>query len=182
MDHHNLIVLLAAVVVLQIIALGRSFMTASTPPGLAALTAAVTAATNAMNAAAALIQSLANQEGDSDAAVGALAPGLLEAASSLQAAVTAASPPPAAPLTVGPAVADTPVVGSAYSLTLEATGGVAPVSVTVDGLPDGLAFDATTLMITGTPTAGGAYVVSVTAHDSSEPTAESATQTYDWTF
>lgn len=157
-------------------------MTASTPPGLSALTAAVTAATNAMTSAAALIQNLANQGGDSDAAVGALAPALQDAASSLEAAVKAASPPPTAPLTVGPAVADAPVVGSPYSLTLETAGGVGQVTVTVDGLPDGLAFDAATLMITGTPTTSGAYTVTATASDSSEPTAETATQTYSWTF
>ncbi|ACO33900.1 Ig domain protein [Acidobacterium capsulatum ATCC 51196] len=71
------------------------------------------------------------------------------------------------------------VLGQAYTATLNATGGTTPYSysVTSGALPAGLTLDATTGTISGTPTAAGASVFTVTVTDSSS-TAETATDTY----
>jgi hypothetical protein len=55
-------------------------------------------------------------------------------------------------------------VGSPYSAALESSGGLAPVILTVTGLPAGLAFDGA--RITGTPKVSGAFALAVTATDS----------------
>ncbi|WP_233235064.1 autotransporter domain-containing protein [Bordetella sp. LUAb4] len=61
----------------------------------------------------------------------------------------------AAPLVVSPAAGALAAgtVGTPYSQTFSITGGTAPYSVSMTGaLPDGLAFDASTLKLSGTPT------------------------------
>jgi len=72
----------------------------------------------------------------------------------------------------------TSYAGNAYSLTLAVTGGVSPYTWAVSGLPPGLAFNATTLAIAGTPTTAGAYPVSVTVTDANQ---RAVTATYTHT-
>ena len=72
------------------------------------------------------------------------------------------------------------VVGSAYSQTLAATGGVAPYtwSVSSGSLPAGLALDPSAGTISGTPTAVGTSTFSVTATDSGTSARQTATQSF----
>jgi hypothetical protein len=69
-------------------------------------------------------------------------------------------------------------VGTAYSQTLAASGGVTPYtwSVTTGTLPAGLSLDDSTGIITGTPTAAGTSDFTVTVTDSTTPTALTATK------
>jgi hypothetical protein len=60
-------------------------------------------------------------------------------------------------------------VGTAYSYTLGATGGVTPYSWSASGLPSGLSVNATSGVLSGTPTTAGTYSVTVTVTDSSSP-------------
>jgi hypothetical protein len=69
-------------------------------------------------------------------------------------------------------------VGVSYKSSVSATGGVAPITYSAAGLPDGLSM-AGTGDITGTPTTVGQYSVRVTATDSSRTTAPvTASATY----
>lgn len=63
------------------------------------------------------------------------------------------------------------ITGTAYSATLQSTGGVAPVtwSVTVGTLPAGLSLNVSTGAITGTPTTAGTSGFTVQAADSGTP-------------
>ena len=65
------------------------------------------------------------------------------------------------------------VVGQEYSAKLDIAGTPAP-TVTVEGLPAGLAFDSSTNTISGTPTAAGKSTVKVTATGVGTDTAELA--------
>jgi len=69
------------------------------------------------------------------------------------------------------------VAGSAYSASLQATGGVSPYTwaVTTGTLPGGLSLNASTGVISGTPTASGTSPFTVTATDSEIPTHKTAT-------
>ncbi|WP_198665920.1 MULTISPECIES: putative Ig domain-containing protein [unclassified Sphingomonas] len=60
-------------------------------------------------------------------------------------------------------------VGSAYSASVAATGGVAPYryAVSAGALPAGVTLDAATGTLAGTPTAGGSFTFTLTATDSS---------------
>src|SRR5262249_50064121 len=66
--------------------------------------------------------------------------------------------------------------GVAYSQTLAATGGATPYtwSITVGTLPAGLAINASTVVISGTPTAVGPSNFTVQVTDSESPTVSKA--------
>jgi outer membrane autotransporter protein len=70
--------------------------------------------------------------------------------------------------------------GSAYQVAFAAGGGVAPYAfaLTTGTLPAGLALDAATGRLSGTPTAVGTVAFSVTATDSTTGTPASVTQAY----
>jgi hypothetical protein len=63
--------------------------------------------------------------------------------------------------------------GTPYTQTLAAGGGTPPYvwSITAGGLPAGLSFDAATAVISGTPTAGGAFNFTVQVMDANSVTA-----------
>jgi len=69
-------------------------------------------------------------------------------------------------------------MGSAYSQTLTANGGLLPYtwSISVGSLPPGLSLNAATGLISGTPSTAGAYPFTVMVKDSFTPTANTATQ------
>ncbi|SFA99020.1 Putative Ig domain-containing protein [Collimonas sp. OK607] len=87
--------------------------------------------------------------------------------------------PASSPITVTPASLPNPSIGSTYSQTLSATGGVAPYvySLASGSLPAGLILSSTGA-ITGTPTAAGSFTFTVGVHDSTSPTALATTKTY----
>jgi lipoprotein-anchoring transpeptidase ErfK/SrfK len=72
-------------------------------------------------------------------------------------------------LSITTATLNDAVVGSAYSATLAASGGISPYtwSVTSGTLPTGLTLASATGVIGGTPTAAGAYSFTVQVKDSS---------------
>ncbi|WP_425493489.1 putative Ig domain-containing protein [Marilutibacter chinensis] len=72
--------------------------------------------------------------------------------------------------------------GSGYEQVLTVGGGIAPYSTTLAGtLPAGIAFDAATLTLSGTPTQAGAFDISVTVTDSTTGTAATVTRDYTLT-
>ena len=72
------------------------------------------------------------------------------------------------------------VVGAAYTTGIGFSGGQGPYSwtVTAGALPPGLVLDPGSGMILGTPTAAGAYPVTVQVTDSSSPAAETASGSF----
>ncbi len=83
---------------------------------------------------------------------------------------------PAAPLSITTATLPNGTVGTAYSATLAATGGVSPYtwSVSTGTLPAGLTLSATSGAITGTPTAAATSSFTVQVADSAKNTATKA--------
>jgi hypothetical protein len=69
-------------------------------------------------------------------------------------------------------------VGTAYSVTVQASGGTTPYSwsLTSGALPAGLSLTAASGAISGTPTTSGTYAFTVKATDSTTPTAQTATK------
>jgi len=76
----------------------------------------------------------------------------------------------AAPLTITTATLPSVVAGTAYSVPLAATGGDAPYTWAVQGLPAGI-IASVGGALTGTPTTAGSYTVSATVTDSKGATA-----------
>ncbi|KJQ54441.1 Extracellular serine proteinase precursor [Microbacterium sp. SA39] len=74
----------------------------------------------------------------------------------------------------------TGTVGQPLSVSVSATGGTAPYSFSATGLPAGLAIDAKTGTISGTPTAAAVSAITVTVRDSASP-ASSDTATFTLT-
>ncbi|MER7668942.1 M4 family metallopeptidase [Kitasatospora sp. NPDC096128] len=69
-------------------------------------------------------------------------------------------------------------VGGSVNLQIKASGGTAPLSYSATGLPAGLAINANTGVITGSPTAAGSSNVTVTVKDSA---GKSGTTSFTWT-
>lgn len=86
-------------------------------------------------------------------------------------------------ITLNPTTLPDPTVGIAYSQTMIATGGIAPYtySVSAGTLPAGLTLNASSGVLSGTPTAIGANTFTITAADSSAGTGApfSATRTFN---
>jgi hypothetical protein len=78
---------------------------------------------------------------------------------------------PGSSLTVNPTTLASATVNSAYSATLSATGGSGhyTFAVTAGSLPSWLTLNATTGVLSGTPTASGASTFTITATDSNNP-------------
>ncbi|MGA7684925.1 MAG: putative Ig domain-containing protein [Terriglobales bacterium] len=83
----------------------------------------------------------------------------------------------AAPLSVVTSSLPTGVVGSAYSTTLQAAGGVSPYtwSITTGSLPAGLSLNTSTGVVSGTPSGSGS-TFTVTVTDSETPTPQTASK------
>ncbi len=70
-------------------------------------------------------------------------------------------------ISVSPSTLPTPVIGTAYSQTVSGSGGTAPYTfaVVAGSLPTGLSLNTSTGVVSGTPTAGGAYGFTIKATD-----------------
>ena len=68
------------------------------------------------------------------------------------------------PITVNPTTIPAGTVGTAYSQTFTQTGGTAPITWSVTGtLPTGLTLGSTTGVLSGTPTQGGSFPITIVA-------------------
>jgi hypothetical protein len=83
-------------------------------------------------------------------------------------------------LVITPSVLPGANMGQSYSQTISASGGTAPYSfaISTGALPTGLTLNPTTGLISGTPTASGAFNVTIRVTDSTSGTAGTATIAY----
>ena len=95
------------------------------------------------------------------------------------AAFTKGTATPPSPVTVANPGSRTGTTGTAATLQMAATGGTAPYTWVATGLPTGLSINATSGLISGTPTATGTFSVTVTAKDA---TAATGSTTFPWTI
>jgi Zn-dependent metalloprotease len=80
-------------------------------------------------------------------------------------------------LTVGNPGNKTGTVGTAITpFTITVSGGTSPYSFSATGLPPGISINATSGQVSGTPTAGGTFNVTVNVNDSSNPVKSGSTQ------
>ncbi|TDW97400.1 putative Ig domain-containing protein [Dinghuibacter silviterrae] len=87
----------------------------------------------------------------------------------------------AATITVAPATLPAATVGVSYNQVISATGGTSPYTYVASGLPAGLTLTSGGVL-SGTPTAGGSFTVTITATDASTGSGPyQGTQTYTLT-
>ncbi|MFJ8627147.1 M4 family metallopeptidase [Kitasatospora sp. NPDC093550] len=135
-----------------------------------ALTAYMTSTTNYAAARTATLNAATDLYGANSAEYNAVA--------TAWAAVNVGSLPNPGGVTVTNPGNQSTAVGTAVNLAIKASGGTAPLSYSATGLPAGLAINASTGAITGTPTTAGTSNVTVTVKDSA---GKSGTTSFTWT-